>query len=90
MQPEIAGLPYLLGDVVADNIRWAPSEPALIFGDRTRSWTEFGADMARIQQGLTALGIGHGSRALPLLARWLPTGLLDKVLKKRFGLDGSL
>lgn len=34
--------------------------------------------------------IGHGSRALPLLARWLPTGLLDKVLKKRFGLDGSL
>ena len=34
--------------------------------------------------------IGHGSRALPLLARWLPTGLLDRVLKKRFGLDGSL
>ena len=34
--------------------------------------------------------IGNGSRALPLLSRWLPTGLLDKVLKKRFGLDGSL
>ncbi|KSW24073.1 MULTISPECIES: SDR family oxidoreductase [unclassified Pseudomonas] len=36
------------------------------------------------------LRVGHGSRALPLLARWLPTGLLDKALKKRFGLDGSL
>lgn len=36
------------------------------------------------------LRIGNGSRALPFLARWLPTGLLDKVLKKRFGLDGSL
>ena len=34
--------------------------------------------------------IGNGSRALPLLSRWLPTGLLDEVLKKRFGLDGSL
>ncbi|MDF3863328.1 SDR family oxidoreductase [Pseudomonas denitrificans (nom. rej.)] len=36
------------------------------------------------------LRIGNGSRALPLLSRWLPTGLLDKVLKKRFGLDGQL
>ncbi len=34
--------------------------------------------------------IGNGSRALPLLSRWLPTGLLDRVLKKRFGLDGQL
>lgn len=34
--------------------------------------------------------IGNGSRALPLLARWMPTGLMDKVLKKRFGLDGQL
>lgn len=34
--------------------------------------------------------IGNGSRALPLLARWMPTGVMDKVLKKRFGLDGSL
>ncbi|MFJ3048778.1 SDR family oxidoreductase [Pseudomonas nitroreducens] len=34
--------------------------------------------------------IGNGSRALPLLSRWVPNGLLDKVLKKRFGLDGQL
>ncbi|MDA8484800.1 SDR family oxidoreductase [Pseudomonas resinovorans] len=34
--------------------------------------------------------IGNGSRALPLLARWIPRSLLDRVLKKRFGLSGEL
>ncbi|HBO7426412.1 MULTISPECIES: SDR family oxidoreductase [Pseudomonas aeruginosa group] len=34
--------------------------------------------------------IGNGSRALPALARWLPRGLLERVLKKRFGLDTRL
>ncbi|MBH3427945.1 SDR family oxidoreductase [Pseudomonas alkylphenolica] len=34
--------------------------------------------------------LGNGSRALPLLARWLPRGLLDSVLKKRFGLSRPL
>ncbi|WP_430462849.1 SDR family oxidoreductase [Thalassolituus sp. LLYu03] len=33
--------------------------------------------------------IGHGSRALPLMARLLPVGLRDKILSKKFGL-GSL
>jgi NAD(P)-dependent dehydrogenase (short-subunit alcohol dehydrogenase family) len=36
------------------------------------------------------LRAGNGSRALPLMAALLPKGLLDKVLKKRFGLDGAL
>lgn len=36
------------------------------------------------------LRVGHGSRALPLLARWVPQGLLDRVLSKRFGLDQRL
>mgnify|MGYP001619805936 CR=1 FL=1 len=36
------------------------------------------------------LRLGNGSRALPLLARVLPKRLLEKVLKKRFGLDRSL
>ena len=36
------------------------------------------------------LRIGNGSRALPLLARWVPQSLLDKVLSKRFGLDQKL
>ncbi len=36
------------------------------------------------------LRLGNGSRALPLLASVLPKRLLEKVLKKRFGLDRSL
>ena len=36
------------------------------------------------------LRIGNGSRALPLLAAVLPKGLLQSVLKKRFGLNRSL
>lgn len=34
--------------------------------------------------------IGNGSRALPALARWMPRGLLERLLKKRFGLDTRL
>ncbi|UVJ44889.1 SDR family oxidoreductase [Pseudomonas sp. LS1212] len=34
--------------------------------------------------------IGNGSRAMPLMERLLPKALLEKVLKKRFGLDGAL
>ncbi len=34
--------------------------------------------------------IGNGSRALPLLARWVPRRVLDRVLKKRFGLGVEL
>ncbi|HEY0285699.1 MAG TPA: SDR family oxidoreductase [Pseudomonas sp.] len=33
---------------------------------------------------------GNGSRALPLIARFLPKGLLDRVLSKRFKLDTKL
>jgi NAD(P)-dependent dehydrogenase (short-subunit alcohol dehydrogenase family) len=31
--------------------------------------------------------IGHGSFALPLVARWLPVALRDSILKKSFGLN---
>lgn len=31
--------------------------------------------------------IGHGSKLLPLMKRWLPTEWVDKLLMKRFGLD---
>ncbi|MFP8979188.1 short-chain dehydrogenase, partial [Pseudomonas aeruginosa] len=34
--------------------------------------------------------IGNGRRALPALARWMPRGLLERLLKKRFGLDTRL
>jgi len=33
---------------------------------------------------------GNGSRALPLMARLLPKALLEKVLSKRFKLQGPL
>ena len=36
------------------------------------------------------LRAGNGSRALPLMAALLPKGLLERVLKKRFGLERSL
>lgn len=36
------------------------------------------------------LRLGNGSRVLPLMAGWLPKGLLEKGLMKRFGLGGSL
>lgn len=32
------------------------------------------------------LRVGHGCVALPLMARWLPKGLLEAVLRRRFGL----
>lgn len=36
------------------------------------------------------LRLGNGSRALPLLATLLPKALLQRVLRKRFGLVQSL
>lgn len=66
MQHEHGGLPYLLSDVVADNVRWVPDEPALIFNGRTRTWRDFARDMAAIQNGLAALGVKHGSRVAVL------------------------
>ncbi|WP_339478115.1 MULTISPECIES: SDR family oxidoreductase [unclassified Pseudomonas] len=36
------------------------------------------------------LRLGNGSRALPFIATWLPTGLLQKGLMRRFGLHGAL
>ena len=36
------------------------------------------------------LRLGNGSRALPLMAGWLPKGVLEKGLMKRFGLGGEL
>ncbi|MCY1393992.1 short chain dehydrogenase [compost metagenome] len=44
----------------------------------------------RTQPERRLLRIGNGSRALPFLARWLPAALVDKALKRRFGLDGQL
>ncbi|MGH8354027.1 MAG: SDR family oxidoreductase [Pseudomonas sp.] len=36
------------------------------------------------------LRVGHGSRALPLIERWVPQWLVEWVLKRRLGLDRRL
>ena len=45
------------------------------------------ADAALAQNPRPLVRIGRGSRLFPLLERWLPTGVLDRVLSRRFGLD---
>jgi len=61
--------------------------------DKPTPATVFAADVLKAVQQLQPprlLRSGNGSRALPLLAAWLPKGLLETVLKKRFGLNGSM
>ena len=61
--------------------------------DKPTPASEFAADVLKaVQQAQPPrlLRSGNGSRALPLMAALLPKGLLEKVLKKRFGLGGVL
>lgn len=61
--------------------------------DRPTSASAFAADVLKaVQQAKPPrlLRSGNGSRALPLMAALLPKGLLETVLKKRFGLGGVL
>ena len=61
--------------------------------DKPTPASEFAADVLKaVQQAQPPrlLRSGNGSRALPLMAALLPKGLLEKVLKKRFGLGGRL
>jgi len=61
--------------------------------DKPTPANEFAADVLKaVQQSQPPrlLRSGNGSRALPLMAALLPKGLLERVLKKRFGLAGSL
>ena len=61
--------------------------------DKPTPASEFAQGVLKAIQQPTPPGLlrlGNGSRALPLLASWLPKRLLEKVLKKRFGLDRTL
>ena len=61
--------------------------------DKPTPATVFAADVLKaVQQPQPPrlLRSGNGSRALPLMAALLPKGLLETVLKKRFGLKGNL
>lgn len=57
---------YYLHDVVADNARWAPHAPALIFRERTWTWREFDACVRGLQRGLARQGVVRGSRVAVL------------------------
>ena len=55
--------------------------------------SEFAADVLRAvgrSPRPRLVRLGNGSHSLPLVARLLPQGLLEKVLMKRFGLDRQL
>ncbi|CAN2971643.1 MULTISPECIES: SDR family oxidoreductase [Pseudomonas] len=61
--------------------------------DKPTPASEFAANVltaAQKAQPPRLLRSGNGSRALPLMAALLPKGLLEKVLRKRFGLGGTL
>lgn len=61
--------------------------------DKPTPASEFAADVLKaVQQARPPrlLRSGNGSRALPLMAALVPKGLLEAVLKKRFGLKGNL
>lgn len=57
----------LLPEIIALNSRWLPDKPALVFGDRTVTWSEFGAVTARVANGLLAAGLARGDRVLLLM-----------------------
>lgn len=48
------------------------------------------ADAALANRPPALIRIGNGSRAMPLLQRWLPTALRDRVLRRRFKLHRPL
>ncbi|MFJ5255790.1 SDR family oxidoreductase [Pseudomonas sp. NPDC088414] len=61
--------------------------------DKPTPASEFAAKLLKaVQQGTPPrlIRIGNGSRALPLLATFLPKGLLESTLMKRFGLRAKL
>lgn len=54
--------PYYLHDIITDNVRWAADAPALIFNDKTYTWSDFHAQVEGLRRGLSALGVTNGSR----------------------------
>jgi short-subunit dehydrogenase len=55
--------------------------------------SEFASDLLKAAQRKNPprlLRLGNGSKAMPLTARWLPKALLERNLRKRFGLNRQL
>lgn len=53
---------YFLHDIITDNVRWAADAPALIYQDKTYTWSDFQTQVEGLRRGLSALGVTHGSR----------------------------
>ncbi len=56
--PSVEVSPQLIPDAVADQVRAAPDAPALVFGDRTVTYGEFGARVAVLARSLISAGVG--------------------------------
>ncbi|MDJ0025656.1 amino acid adenylation domain-containing protein [Gordonia alkanivorans] len=56
--PSVEVLPQLIPDAVAEQVRAAPDAPALVFGDRTVTYREFGARVADLARSLISVGVG--------------------------------
>ncbi|MGW4525643.1 acyl-CoA synthetase [Amycolatopsis sp. NPDC004378] len=52
----------LFGDLLAHWARERPGDTALIFGDRSWTWTEFDERVRRLSGALAAAGVGKGDR----------------------------
>ncbi len=53
---------YYLHDIITDNVRWAADAPALIYEDKTYTWSDFQEQVEGLRRGLSALGVKHGTR----------------------------
>ncbi|MGH8434991.1 MAG: SDR family oxidoreductase [Pseudomonas sp.] len=84
--------------VIAEGSPWWPLREGIrarakASQDRPTPATEFARDLLAAVQSASPprlLRLGNGSRALPLLACLIPKALLEKALKKRFGLNRTL
>ena len=58
--------PYLLADIIKDNVRWVPDEPALIFDGQVYSWSDFEQKVDKLKRGLSLIGVSRGTRVAVL------------------------
>jgi acyl-CoA synthetase (AMP-forming)/AMP-acid ligase II len=58
----------LIPDLIAHHGRWQAQKPALLQGERQRTWHEFDLATNRVANGLLALGLVPGSRIAVLMS----------------------
>jgi len=60
--------PLLIPDILALNEQWLATKAAVIDGDRSVDWRQFGAGMSRFANALSKLGLTHGDRVVVLMS----------------------